>query len=70
MTRWNRSNIYQIFIIDPKYWFKLEEFKTSLDKMSNGDLGLVDTVGAMQLAIQAAISEVLSVVRHNCFSSC
>ena len=38
----------------------MEEFKTSLDKMSNGDLGLVDTVGAMQLAIQAAISEVLS----------
>ena len=28
--------------------------------MSSGDLGLVDTVGAMQLAIQAAISEVLS----------
>ena len=28
--------------------------------MSNGDLGLVDTVGAMQLAIQAAISEVFS----------
>lgn len=39
---------------------QLEEFKTSLDKMSNGDLGLVDTVGAMQLAIQAAISEVSS----------
>ena len=61
MTRWNRlveclkkQQTLGLNIV------QLEEFKTSLDKMSSGDLGLVDTVGAMQLAIQAAISEVLS----------
>merc|ERR1711931_319166 len=36
---------------------QLAEFRASLEKMSNGDLGLVDTISAMQLAIQAAVSE-------------
>ncbi|KAK7094150.1 protein LZIC-like [Littorina saxatilis] len=35
---------------------QLKEFKTSLDKMLEGNLSLVDQLGGMQLAIQAAIS--------------
>merc|ERR1719419_1549632 len=34
-----------------------QEFETSLNKMLKGEIGLVDSVGAMQLAIQAAISQ-------------
>merc|ERR1712189_64792 len=36
---------------------QLQEFETSLNKMLKGEIGLVDSVGAMQLAIQAAISQ-------------
>merc|ERR1711915_887206 len=36
---------------------QVEEFQTSLSKLSKGNLGLVDSISAMQLAIQAAISQ-------------
>eukprot|EP00753_Platysulcus_tardus_P022654 PLAT9864.1.p3 GENE.PLAT9864.1~~PLAT9864.1.p3 ORF type:complete len:191 (+),score=109.55 PLAT9864.1:1051-1623(+) len=35
---------------------QLQEFKTMLDKMVEGDMTLVDELGSVQLAIQAAIS--------------
>ena len=34
-----------------------QEFKGSLSKLAGGDVSLVDHVNAMQLAIQAAISD-------------
>ena len=37
---------------------QVEEFQASLTKLSSGDLGLVDSLSAMQLAIQGAISQV------------
>ena len=37
---------------------QVEEFQASLTKLSSGDLGLVDSISAMQLAIQGAISQV------------
>ena len=36
---------------------QVEEFQASLTKLSSGDLGLVDSISAMQLAIQGAISQ-------------
>ncbi|KAK7071259.1 hypothetical protein SK128_008991 [Halocaridina rubra] len=36
---------------------QLKEFQASLSRMSSGDMTLVDNINAMQLAIQAAISE-------------
>jgi len=36
---------------------QLEEFSQSLSKLMSGDMTLVDELGAMQLAIQAAISQ-------------
>ncbi|XP_065196136.1 protein LZIC-like [Sycon ciliatum] len=36
---------------------QLKEFEQSLAKMMKGDMTLVDTLGAMQLAIQAAVSD-------------
>lgn len=36
---------------------QLKEFKESLQKMASGDVSLVDEINAMQLAIQAAISD-------------
>ena len=36
---------------------QVEEFQASLTKLSCGDLGLVDSISAMQLAIQGAISQ-------------
>mmetsp|Transcript_25198 Transcript_25198/g.42206 ORF Transcript_25198/g.42206 Transcript_25198/m.42206 type:complete len:172 (-) Transcript_25198:131-646(-) len=36
---------------------QLEEFKSSLHKMMSGDITLQDELGAMKLAIQAAISQ-------------
>ena len=35
----------------------MTEFQQSLEKISKGDLGLVDSIGSMQLAIQAAVSQ-------------
>lgn len=36
---------------------QLNEFKASLSRMTSGDITLVDSINAMQLAIQAAISQ-------------
>ncbi|VDH93720.1 Hypothetical predicted protein, partial [Mytilus galloprovincialis] len=36
---------------------QLKEFKDSLDKMTKGNVSLVDELNGMQLAIQAAISQ-------------
>ena len=36
---------------------QLEEFRESLLKLNSGDLGLLDSMAAMQLTIQAAVSE-------------
>ena len=35
----------------------MEEFRESLLKLNSGDLGLLDSMAAMQLAIQAAVTE-------------
>ena len=35
----------------------MKEFEASLDKMISGDMTLVDAIGGVQLAIQAAISK-------------
>ena len=40
---------------------QMEEFQASLTKLSSGDLGLVDSISAMQLAIQGAISQAATV---------
>ena len=39
-------------------FLQIEEFQASLMKISSGDLGVVDSISAMQLAIQGAISQV------------
>ena len=39
---------------------QLQEFRASLDKMAKGNMTLVDSFGAMQLAMQAAVSEAFS----------
>ncbi|EGD73186.1 LZIC protein [Salpingoeca rosetta] len=36
---------------------QLKEFQESLSKLTEGNMSLVDNIGAMQLAIQAAVSE-------------
>jgi hypothetical protein len=36
---------------------QLEEFNASLSRMMAGDVTLVDTLGGMKLAIQAAVSQ-------------
>eukprot|EP01147_Barroeca_monosierra_P010101 gene10101-2268_t len=36
---------------------QLKEFQESLSKMTQGNMSLVDEIGAMQLAIQAAVSQ-------------
>ena len=40
--------------------FEVGEFETSLKKLCSGDLGLVDSLNAMQLAMQATVSQVKS----------
>ena len=46
---------------------QVEEFQASLTKLSSGDLGLVDSLSAMQLAIQGAISQVGTQATSTCF---
>ena len=37
---------------------QVEEFEASMGRLGSGDLGLVDNISAMQLAIQGAVSQV------------
>ena len=50
--------------------FEVGEFEASLKRLCSGDLGLVDSLNAMQLAMQATVSQVKFIVSNSHIVHC